>query len=437
MYLSPEEDSDGRNSCRGWSPMEVSVVGGGLAGLVAARRLAERDVDVTLFERDGTVGGRVRSDHVDGFVLDRGFQALFTAYPAVQHELDLDALSLRSFRPGATLVRPGERTTLADPLGDPSALTATLFNRDITFGDKLRTLRLRRELARKPLADVLAADDSTIAESLADRGFSEQFRENFAAPFYGGITLDRSLSTSRFVFEYTFKMLAAGKTAVPADGMGAISQQLAATARDAGVTIETDTPVEAVTVDEGGGVTVDTSGETVESDAAIVATDPTTARELTGCAIPTDGLGCVTQYFSLPTTQQFPTSRRLLLNTVDARPNQVALLSDVAPEYAPDRQHLLSATFLGEQETSDEELATEVSDALSAWFPENSFGNLELLRTDRIQFAQVRQPPGFRANRPAVDDPDGEVYLAGDYMEWSSIQGALESGRRAARAVQR
>lgn len=418
--------------------MDVIVVGGGLAGLVAARTLGEQDHRVTLFERDETVGGRVRSDHEDGFVFDRGFQVLFTAYPAVQRELDLDSLSLRSFRPGGTLVRPGERTTLADPLGDPKALTATLFNRDVTLGDKLRVLRLRRELARKPLADVLAADDATIAEYLDRRGFSRQFRENFAAPFYGGITLDRSLASSRFVFEYTFKMLSAGKIAVPAEGMGAISQQLAESAREAGVTIETGTPVESVIPggDESG-VAVETPGETVEADATVVATDPASARELTDCDIGTEGRGCVTQYFSLPRTQQFPAGRRLLLNTADDRPNQVALLSAVAPEYAPDRQHLLSATFLGEQEFSDEELATEVQDALSAWFPENNFADLELRRTYRIPFAQIRQPPGFRADRPAVAAPDGNVSLAGDYTEWSSIQGALESGRRAARAVRR
>jgi protoporphyrinogen oxidase len=168
-----------------------------------------------------------------------------------------------------------------------------------------------------------------------------------------------------------------------------------------------------------------------------VATDPPTARELTGVeAIPTDGRGCVTQQFSLPERQPLDTENRLLLNTANARPNQVAPLSDAAPEYAPEGKQLLSATFLGEQDESDEELATEVREALSAWFPENSFADLELLRTDRIPFAQFDQPPGFREGLPAVDDPDGPVYLAGDYTEWSSIQGALESGLHAARAVE-
>lgn len=419
---------------------EVVVVGGGLAGLVAARHLADAGIDVTLFEQRESCGGRVRSDHEDGYVFDRGFQVVFPSYPAVARELDVGALSLQRFAPGATLVRPGERTTLSDPLRDPRALTATLFNRDVTFGDKLRLLSLRRDLANMSLDELPALDTQTIDEYLVSRGFSERFRDRFVAPFYGGITLDRSLSTSAFIFGYTFKMLSASRAAVPAEGMGAITDQLAATARDAGVRIETETTVERVAPQgesQDAGVVVETSTETVETDRTVVATDPPTARELTGVdAIPTSGRGCVTQYFSLPQTQELEGAERLLLNVADGRPNQVAVFSSVAPGYAPEGEQLLSATFLGEQSATDEELAEEVREALSAWFPENQFENLELRRTDRIPFAQLVQRPGFTEKWPDVDAPSGPVYLAGEYTRWSSIQGALESGREAATALQ-
>jgi len=430
--------------------MDVVVAGGGLAGLVAARRLADAGADVTLFERRETVGGRVRSDRVEGYTVDRGFQVLFTAYPAVKRELDLDALDLRSFSPGAVIARPGERSTLADPLRDPSALSATLFNRDVTTGDKLRLFRHQRRLRRTSVEAALAADDASIAEALDEWGFSREFRENFAAPFYGGITLDRSLSTSKAVFEYTFKMLTEGKIAVPAAGMGAIPEQLADRAERAGASIERGARVEAVDAagDDpgdggdggdsagGGGVTVETAGETVTADAAVVATDPPTARELTGVtSIPTEARSCVTQHVALPDTQRLRVGRRIVLNAADGRPNQVAPMSAVAPEYAPEGRQLLSATVLGRQSAGDEELFEELRAALTAWFPENQFAELELLRTDRIDFAQFAQPPGFRSGLPAVDAPAGPVYLAGDYTRWSSIQGAMESGRAAARAV--
>jgi phytoene dehydrogenase-like protein len=428
--------------------MDVVVAGGGLAGLVAARHLADAGADVTLFERRETVGGRVRSERVEGYTVDRGFQVLFTAYPAVRRELDLDALELRRFSPGAVIARPGERSTLGDPLRDLSVLSATLFNRDVTTRDKLRLFGHQRRLRRTSVEEALAADNASIGEALAEWGFSQKFRDNFAAPFYGGITLDRSLSTSKAVFEYTFKMLSEGQIAVPAAGMAAMPAQLAERAEHAGASVERGSRVTAVEDDgsqstggdgdseHSGGVTVETTGETVAADAAVVATDPSTAGELTDVpSVPTEAMSCVTQHVSLPDTQRLRVGRRIVLNAADDRPNQIAPMSAVAPEYAPEGRQLLSATFLGRQSASDEALFEEVREALAAWFPENQFAGLELLRTDRVDFAQFAQPPGFRSELPAVDAPEGAVYLAGDYTRWSAIQGALESGRRAARAV--
>ena len=414
---------------------DVAVAGGGLAGLVAARHLAEDGYDVTLFERNDTVAGRVRTVHDEGCTFDRGFQVLFTAYPAVQRELDLDDLGLRYFTAGATIARDGQRSVLADPFDSPGDAVETLFNREVRLGDKLGLFRLQRELAQTPAEDILdpGREATTIQQYLADRGFSRAFVERFAAPFYGGITLDRSLSTDSRVFEYTFKMLEAGRTAVPAEGMGAIPEQLRSRAENAGATIETGHEVTAVADSE---VTVEggtTASETVETDAVVVATDPKRARELTGVgAIPTDAKGCVTQYFTLDTYAKLDTGTKLLLNAENDCPNQIAPLSTVAPEYAPEGTQLLSATFLGAQEQSDEELAAEVRDALASWYPERDVGGLQLRHTDRIEFAQFAQPPGFLEDLPDPDAPDEPVVLAGDYTRWCSIQGALESGRRAA-----
>jgi phytoene dehydrogenase-like protein len=415
--------------------MHVVVAGGGLAGLVAARHLADAGHEVELFEERDEVGGRVRSRRIDGYTLDRGFQVLFTAYPAARRELDFDALELRSFAPGATIAEPNHRSTLADPLGDPGAAVPTLLNRDVRTADKLRLFRLQRELKGRDFEDLFDRGDgaATIREYLAGRGFSSAFVERFAEPFYGGITLDRELGTDSRVFEYTFKALSEGRTVVPAEGMGAIPAQLRDRAEAAGATVKTGKAVTAVETDDR--LNVEAGNEMVFPDAAVVATDPKSAGELTGVETPTEAKACVTVHCSIPDHQRLDTGSRILLNAANDRPNTVAPMSAAAPEYAPDDRQLLSATYLGEQSASDEELAEEVREALEAWYPENHFGEFDLVGVDRIAFAQFAQSPGFRESLPAVDSLGDSVYLAGDYTRWSSIQGALESGKRAAEAV--
>ncbi|PGF15226.1 phytoene dehydrogenase [Natrinema sp. CBA1119] len=447
------------------SPPHVLVVGGGLAGLVAARHLAGGGIDVALLERRDTVGGRVRTLEWDGYRFDRGFQVLFTAYPAVQRELDREALELRRFSPGATVAGPDGRSTLADPLREPGTIPSTLSNPSVSVGDALRIARLWWDLRRTDPSALFAGDDATIAEFLRERGFSRRFVEEFVAPFYGGITLDRSLSTSSRVFEYTFKTLAAGEIAVPAAGMEAIPTQLADRVREVGGRIETGVTVESVSgaagdssgggecgSDAGGGkrgpdggvggrgsdasVTVETDAGSVAADAVVVATDPPSARELTGVdAIPTEARGCVTQYYALPAGFDLETGRRLLLNATEQGPNHVVPHSAVAPEYAPSGTTLISATYLGERTEHDAELAALTRRTLESWYPNKGFDGLDAVHTARVPFAQFAQPPGFFEELPDVRDPAGPVYLAGDYTRWSSIQGAMESGRQAAKAV--
>ena len=431
---------------------DATVVGGGLAGLVAATRLAEAGADVTLFERRPEVGGRVRTETVDGFTLDRGFQVLFSSYPAVERELGsegLDDLDLRTFAPGATICRPGSRSVLGDPLRDPLSAIPSLLNREVSLSDKLRTLALRYDLGNRDEGEFFAGRDAPIREYLRDWGFADDYVENFVEPFYGGITLDRGLSTSKQVFEYTFRAMGRGSIGVPAEGMAALPAALADRAREAGVAIETGEDVEAVRIAGQGripfrtrnadGATVELAdGSTREADAVVVAASPPEARRLTGVeSVPTEGVPNVTGWYALPAGESFETGGRILLNAAAESPNAVVPMSEVAPEYAPDDRALLAATFLGEDslDRPADALRDDVRDALGAWYPERDFAGLETVDVHRVRFAQFAQPPGVHAGLPAPDDPEGPVVLAGDYTEWSSIQGALESGRTAASAA--
>ena len=413
----------------------VVIAGAGPAGLVAARHLADAGVDVTVFEAGDAVGGRVASRTVDGYTLDRGFQVLFTGYPTIRRELDLDALDLRAFKPGAVICRTNGRSVVGDPIRDPGSISQTLLSREITTRDAYRLWKLRRELRGESRGAIFSGADRTIREELERREFSEGFVDAFAAPFFGGITLDRSLGTSKRVFEYVMKILAEGKTVVPAAGMSAMTEQLAANAREAGATIETGSAVKSVTADETGG-DFDLGNETVDGHAAIVATDAPTAQELTGVeSIPTEGHAVATQYYTVP-DHSAPPGKRLHLNAESEQPNTLVTLSNVAPEYAGENDRaLISATFLGDPDATNAKLDDKTRRALQSWYPERQFGDLQLLETDRIDFAQFAQLPGCHDDLPGVAAPEGRCYLAGEYTQWSSIDGAMQSGRDAAQRV--
>jgi phytoene dehydrogenase-like protein len=207
--------------------MRVIVVGAGLAGLVCARTLWRAGVDVTIFEASDGVGGRVRSDAADGFILDRGFQVLFTAYPAARRQLDYERLDLRKYEPGAFIAQAATRHTLTDPLRDPASAFPAFFTTIVGLSDKLLTLRLTNELRNKSIEEIGAGRDTTTEAFLLRYGFSTRYLDNFLRPFFGGIFLDRSLQTSAKAFQFDWKMLSEGDTAVPARGMGQISWQLA------------------------------------------------------------------------------------------------------------------------------------------------------------------------------------------------------------------
>ena len=218
------------NQGNGRADAPIVIVGGGVAGLVCARRLHRAGMPVLLLEAEAEVGGRVRSTVRDGVVLDHGFQVLFTAYPVLGAELELAALGLASCAPAAWVVRGGRARLVGDALRDPGLLPRVLRDGGMGWPDLLRMLRLRL-LAGSLSVDACFAPrfaQHDTAEFLRWRGFSAAAIDGFFAPFYGGILLDPTLGASASVLLFTLKMLAAGDTALPAGGMGALARQLAA-----------------------------------------------------------------------------------------------------------------------------------------------------------------------------------------------------------------
>jgi phytoene dehydrogenase-like protein len=417
----------------------ILVVGAGVAGLTCAKVLVEAGHEVRVLEASDHVGGRVWTDHsADGFLLDRGFQVLFTAYPSARKHLDLDALKLREFTPGAVLIRNGEWHVLGDPWRQFSLLGSTISNPLLTTGDKVRAARLRRYARRRSLDAIfrgpMRGGDRSVYAELRRRHFSSSgFIDQFARPFFGGILLDHELSSSARTLFFTLKMLASGRTVVPEQGMGAIAEQLASKLPAKCLYLETR--VEGIVPADGRAVGVTlTGGEEMQGDAIVIATDVENAQHFTQTELPNEAVSATCVYFA--TTESLYTGPRLLLNAdPGAFVNNAIQISNVSPMYAPKGQHLLSATVLGLPEMSDQDLVTRCRSDISSWFPHKDLANLRHLATYRTRFAQFRQPPGIFARLPTNLTPTAGLVLAGEYTESSSIQGAMESGEKAAQAA--
>ncbi len=419
----------------------ILVVGAGLAGLTCAKALIDAGHEVRVIEASDHVGGRVRTDHSpDGFLLDRGFQVLFTAYPAARRNLDYSALRLKRFTPGAVLIRDGKWQAVGDPWRAPLLLTPTLSNSLLTFGDKLRTLRLAGYARRRKERDIFfgklrgKVSDRSAYQELKRRHFTENgFIANFARPFFGGVFLDRSLETSARMLLFTMKMLASGDTVIPEQGIGAITDQLAATLPPDALKLETR--VEGIVEADGRAVGVTlTGGEEVQGEAVVIATDAPSAQRLLNRELPSDPVAATCLYFS--STESLYRGPRLLLNAnPDAFINNAVQISNVSPAYAPKGQHLLSVTVPGSPDLSDTELVARCREEMASWFPGKDLTKLRHLATYRSRFAQFRQPPNIYSQLPSNVSEIGGLFLAGEYTSSSSIQGAMLSGEQAANEI--
>ena len=448
---------------------DILIVGAGLAGLRAALRLHAAGVPARILEASDGVGGRVRTDLLDDFRLDRGFQVMLTRYEEARRVLDYDALDLRPFTPGALVRADGRFQRVADPSRRPLQAPAAAVASVGSLADKLRVGRLRLRLAATPPGDIFRAPERTTADALRHEGFSDGMIDRFFRPFFGGVFLEKELVTSSRLFEYLFRCFALGDTVLPAEGMGAIPKQLAA--RLPADAIRLNARVDGVDAD---GVTL-AGGERIPARAVIVATDGTTAARLLG-SVPAPGWrGSTTLYFA---ADRPPIDEPTLVLDGEGRgpANSVAVLSNVAPSYAPPGAALISVSCVSAADAAaaaapvpvvteasiggaarssisddanssipgvtsadrhaadDAALESAVRAQLIDWFGPKVAG-WRHLRTDRIPHGLPDQAA------PALSEPFKWVrvkhglYVCGDHREQGSIQGALSSGRRAADAL--
>ena len=408
-------------------PTHAVIIGAGLSGLACAYHLKKAGIEFTILESSDDVGGRVRSDIVDGFVLDRGFQVLLTAYPDARELLDFDELKLKSFIPGAMVRYKGEFHTVADPWRRPSDCLKSVFNPIGTLKDKLLINNLRQNVTSGSLKSLFERKEQSTLERLRSFGFSNNIIDRFFRPFFGGVFFDRTLSTSSKMFDFTFRMFATGDTAIPTGGMGAISNQLA---RKVGLSkIQFNCRVARV---EDNSVILE-DGAVLQTDAVIVATEgPEAARLLSRPMVASmRSVRCL--YFA---ADKAPMSEPILVLNGEASEliNNLCVPSNVNESYAPTGKHLISVSVVGRDDLPDSGLLKAVKDQLQGWYGKE-VQNWRHLRTYNIKHGL----PDYTA--PALTEVEKaariekRIYACGDHRDTSSIQGALSSGRRAAQAL--
>ncbi|MGA3223669.1 MAG: NAD(P)/FAD-dependent oxidoreductase [Acidobacteriaceae bacterium] len=421
---------------------EVIVIGAGLAGLSCTLSLEAAGVPVTLLEASDAPGGRVRTDMVEGFLLDRGFQVMLTAYPEARRQLDYSALQLKNFRPGALVWHGGRFHRFADPFRNFTGAARFLLDPIVPLTDKLRVATLRAHVLRGNCEELFARPERTTRDYLQAAPFSADIIERFFKPFFGGVFLEPELATSSRFFEFLFRMFSTGDTAVPAAGMQQIPLQLAAKLQTR--TLVTGARVRKVTRATQSFEVEMERGEKLEARAVVLAVAGNEGNSLLagvgGWSVPEVRAWNQTAAFYYAASQA-PVSEPILLLNGEGRSagpvNNLAVMSAVSPAYAPAGGHLVMASVVGEAPGEDAALARldgEVRAHLRKWF--GPFVDAwQLLRAYSLPHALPQQRHAEWEQAPVRLGGSGGVYMCGDYRETASIQGALASGRRAAEAV--
>jgi len=403
---------------------EVIIIGAGLSGLTAAKVLKEAGKSIIILEAADELGGRVKTDELDGFLLDRGFQVLLTAYPEAKRLLDYDELDLCYFDPGALILNANGKTIIGDPLRNPSTLFSTLFSSVGTLMDKFRMLRLKLKLGSKTVDSIFLGKETTTINYLKTEGFSDKIIDQFFRPFMTGIFLEDQLTTSSRMFEFVFKMFSEGEAAIPSKGMGRIPMQLSKCLLPGEILFNK----RVITVEEN--LVTTESGDYYSADFIIFATD------VPGLPIPIKHLrknhhSVINMYF---TSKEKPFDRPLIgLNTLPGKlVNNIAVMDRVSASYAKKGESLISLSLIGNHNDQDQTtLQKRVIEELSFWYP----GALKWkhLKTYHIDYA-------LPDDDHVCDEPDqitlnSTWLICGDHLTNGSINAAMKSGRLAAEEI--
>ncbi len=400
----------------------IAIIGGGLTGLSCAYHLNKAGIDYRIYEKENEIGGRLRTESIDGFTIDRGFQVYLTAYPEGKKVLDYEALDLKTFDPGAIILQEsGSQDMIYDPLRMPSKFM-TSFRADVgSFWDKFKILSLRSSVLKDRLEMMFEKDRGSTMEFLTSFGFRPKMIERFFKPFYGGIFLEDDLVTDARMFRFIYRMFSLGHAALPKNGMKEIPLQLAKTLDSS--KIITGASVNKITDNE-----LEIEGENAISfDHCVLAVEGDSASYLTGNSKLNKEYVSSTQFYFKASERPYSEKLIALNSSASKVVNNICVLNNIVEAYAQSG-NLISCTVLGDKENKVGEKM--VLDDLKKWYPEAE--NWELIKRIPIRYSL---PDQKKVNYSKEAQVVGNKVIAGDFIQNGSINNALKMGAAAAEKI--
>lgn len=406
----------------------IVIIGAGIAGLTCAKYLKDKGVEALILEASDAVGGRVRTDVVEEFKLDRGFQVLLTSYPEAQKVLDYKELRLKSLPSGARIRNGDDFFVMPNPLKNIWTAPQALFSPVGGFFDKTKVLQLNLETRNAAEPDDVSKQkpNESTADFLKNYGYSETIINRFFKPFFGGVFLEKALATESSFFKFLYNQFSVGDVVVPENGMQAIPEQIAANLSPNRIRL--NAPVKNIS----GKTIFLENGEIIEAEKIVLATDANTAARLLGEKSETKFNSTVCLYFATNVPLKLDGEPYLIINSnEDELINHILIASDVAPSYAPAGKTLISVNIIGNKELSDDDLIKKVQAELVEWFgTENDWRHL---KTYRIKDAL---PQYFQVSAAENNLKINEfTYRCGDYTAYPSLNAAMKTGREVAEMI--
>ena len=403
--------------------IKVHIIGGGVSGLVAAYVLENHGLSPVIIDANDRVGGRVKTDIVKGFQLDRGFQVLLSSYSATKKYLDYKSLDLQTLKAGSCVFVGGQQCFFGDPLRDLSLFIPTLLSPLGTLGDKLKIAKLNFYLQKKTIDKIFEDREITTKEYLTAKGFSKKIIKNFFTPFFSGIFLESELYTSSRMFEFVFKMFGKGLALLPKGGIEEISKQLKNKLKKTKILFNT------LVFNVKNKEIILSDGKKIKTDFTIIATEPANLVEgLKNQKV--DWKSCQNLYFTCY-GRVFKKAFIGLIANPESLINNVFYPTSI-PTNNKGENELISVTVVKDHSLPEEKLIERVKNELKKECKIESVGFLKLYSIPKALPHLNNLQYDVSPSETKVKDG---VFLAGDVLLNGSLNAAILAGEKAAMGV--